>query len=148
MLGPAEVVVLRLAACLISLGLCAGCTDLRLRPYRDDRCLAEYRYALGEQRLDVGGLDFCYQELGQGPTVLILPGLGTNIDFWQLNAPVLAKQYHVLLIDLPGLGKSSKPDASYDLLWVCDRIIAFLDAKGVERTSVIGGSLGAPSFTR
>lgn len=132
----------RLFVCWFSLVLCAGCADLRLRPYRDDRCLADYRYALGEQRLDIGDLQVCYQELGRGRTVLILPGLGTNIDFWQLNAPVLAERYHVLLVDLPGLGKSAKPDAPYDLLWMCAQIIAFLDAKGVDETSVIGGSLG------
>jgi pimeloyl-ACP methyl ester carboxylesterase len=43
---------------------------------------------------------------------------------------------------LPGLGKSDKPDAAYDLLCMCDRIVAFLDAKQVPRVSIIGGSLG------
>src|SRR5437773_2122615 len=65
-----------------------GCTEARLRPYRDDRIVEAYRYALGERYAEVDGLRLCYQEFGQGDMVLILPGLGTSIDFWQLNIPV------------------------------------------------------------
>jgi len=117
-------------------------TDMKLAKYRDPQFVSEYRYALGEQYLEVDGLEYCYQEMGSGPNVVILPGLGTSVDFWQLNLPVLAEHFHVIAVDLPGFGKSDKPDASYDLRWMCDRIIAFLDAKGVQKTHVIGGSLG------
>jgi pimeloyl-ACP methyl ester carboxylesterase len=119
-----------------------SCTDLNLLEYRDDALLARHRYALGEKYIDVGNLTLCYQERGQGDPVLILPGLGTDIDFWQLNVPALAERYHVLAVDLPGLGKSDKPDASYELPWICDRIVAFLDAKDLQRVSIVGGSLG------
>ena len=119
-----------------------SCTDLQLARYRDDRFLASHRYRLGEQFAEVDGLRLCYQESGAGPPVVILPGLGTSIDYWQLNIPVLAEKCHVLALDPPGLGKSDKPDASYDLLWTCDRIASFLSAKGISRTSLIGGSMG------
>jgi pimeloyl-ACP methyl ester carboxylesterase len=121
---------------------CASCTDFRLAGYRDDRFLAEYRYALGEQYVEAEGIKFCYQELGQGPTVLILPGLGTSIDFWQLNVPALAEHFHVVALDPPGFGKSGKPDATYELPWINQRILAFLDAKQIEQASIIGGSMG------
>jgi 4,5:9,10-diseco-3-hydroxy-5,9,17-trioxoandrosta-1(10),2-diene-4-oate hydrolase len=119
-----------------------GCTDARLAAYRDDPFLAEYRYALGENYLEVDGLRFCYQEFGRGPTVVIVPGLGTSIDFWQLNIPALAEHFHVLAVDPPGVGKSDKPDASYELPWMVEKLVAFLDAKNVEKASLIGGSLG------
>ncbi len=120
----------------------AGCTDRQLARYRDDEFLAQHHYALGEQYLEVDGLQLCYQEYGTGETVVILPGLGTSIDFWQLNVPAIAERYHVLAVDLPGFGKSDKPDASYDLPWICQRIETFLDAKQVVRASFIGGSMG------
>lgn len=130
--------------CCILVSGCSWCTDLQLAQYRDDKLLTEYRYALGEEYLEVKGVKFCYQEQGTEhvQTVVILPGLGTSIDFWELNIPVLATQYHVLAVDVPGFGKSSKPDASYELPWLCDMILAFLDAKGVDRASFIGGSMG------
>jgi pimeloyl-ACP methyl ester carboxylesterase len=119
-----------------------SCTDLKLLQYRDDALLSQHRYALGEKYIDVGHLTLCYQEHGQGDPVLILPGLGTSIDFWQDNVPALAERYHVLAVDWPGLGKSDKPDAPYELPWICDRIVAFLDAKELERVTIVGGSLG------
>jgi pimeloyl-ACP methyl ester carboxylesterase len=90
----------------------------------------------------VGGLRLCYQEAGAGEAVLVLPGLGTSIDYWQYLIAALAPHYHVLAVDLPGFGKSDKPDAGYELSWMADEIIAFLDAKGVRRASVVGGSMG------
>lgn len=131
-----------LAALLALWPAVAGCTDLRLARYRDDRLLAEYRYALGEEVLTVDGLRVVYQERGRGPTLVIIPGLATSVDFWQLNIPALAEHFHVIALDPPGLGKSDKPDRAYDLPWMRDRVLAFLDAKGVERFSVMGGSLG------
>jgi len=50
-----------------------------------------------------------------GQTILILPGLGTCIDFWQLNIPALARDYHVVAVDPPGFGKSAKPRACCNL---------------------------------
>jgi pimeloyl-ACP methyl ester carboxylesterase len=138
----------RRAVCWLALSLlltallAGGCTDLALSKYRDDRLLDEYRYALGEQYIEIDGLRLCYQEVGAGPTVIILPGLGTSIDFWQRNLPALAEHFHVLALDLPGFGKSDKPDVAYDLRWTCGRIRAFMDARGVERASFVGGSMG------
>lgn len=120
----------------------ASCTDLRLRPYRDDGLLAEYHYALGERFAEVDGLKLCYQDYGHGDDVLILPGLGTSIDFWQRNVPALAEQFHVVAVDPPGFGKSEKPDASYELSWICARILAFMDTRSLLRVSIIGGSMG------
>lgn len=130
---------------LILLILCVfagGCTDAGLRRYRDEDLIARHRYALGERYVEVNGLRLCYQEFGQGENVLILPGLGTSIDFWQHNIPALARDFHVVAVDPPGFGKSDKPDAAYKLGWICRQIVAFLDARGIDRTHVIGGSMG------
>ncbi len=120
----------------------AGCANLSLVGYRDDAFLKSYTYTLGENYITVDGLRYCYQEMGEGETVLILPGIATSIDFWQYAVEGLSKQYHVVALDPPGIGKSDKPDASYTLQWLLDHIVAFMDAKGIRRTHVVGGSLG------
>lgn len=131
--------VLPIVSCLL---LCSGCTNAMLAKYRDPQLLANHHYRLGEQYLEVDGIRMCYQERGSGPTVVILPGLGTSIDFWQTNIPHLAERFHVVAVDPPGFGKSDKPAASYDLPWICGRIVAFLDAKGIDRAHFLGGSMG------
>jgi 4,5:9,10-diseco-3-hydroxy-5,9,17-trioxoandrosta-1(10),2-diene-4-oate hydrolase len=119
-----------------------SCTDLILVRYRDDAYLRQHRYALGEQYIQAGGIRFCYQEFGSGNTVLILPGLGTNLDYWQLNVPALAEHHRVVAVDLPGFGKTDKPDACYELPWIRDRLVAFMDAKGLDRVTLMGASMG------
>ncbi len=133
---------LLLFALILTCGSSISCTDVLLARYRDDQLVAGYRYALGEQYLEVDGMRLCYQECGQGPNLLILPGLATSVEYWRNNLPILAENFHVVAVDLPGCGKSDKPDLPYDLDWTCDRIIAFATAKGLRRFSVIGGSLG------
>ncbi|MBN2447135.1 MAG: alpha/beta hydrolase [Phycisphaerae bacterium] len=129
-------------ASLLMVAFNAGCTDARLARYSDDRLLEEYHYALGENYIEVNGIQWCYQEYGTGDPVVILPGLGSTLDYWQLNIPVLAEQYHVIAVDLPGFGRTSKPDAPYDLTWETERICEFLDAKGVRRARLVGVSMG------
>lgn len=166
---------------------CASCTDLALHRYRDDSFVREYRYALGEQYIQVNGSRLCYQDLDPrglpvndssataGPqsdlgnrkppltagggdtsgsnrsprspsrnpeTILIIPGLGTSIDYWQLVIPELARHYRVVAVDPPGFGKSDKPDVSYELPWIVEQIVAFMDARQIDRATLMGASLG------
>jgi pimeloyl-ACP methyl ester carboxylesterase len=122
---------------------CASCTDLQLRKYRDDALVRQYHYALGEQYTQVNGLNICYQEAGQGDeTILIIPGLGTSVDFWQLVIPPMAEHYRVVAMDPPGFGKSDKPDVKYSLKWITQQIVDFMNERGIDRATLMGGSLG------
>jgi pimeloyl-ACP methyl ester carboxylesterase len=120
----------------------ASCTNQQLAKYRDDELVRHYSYELGEKYLRAGDLRFCYQEMGQGPSILILPGLGTSVDFWQMNIPALAKEYHVVALDPPGFGKTDKPDTHYDMTWMSEKVVEFMDAKRIGRATIIGGSMG------
>jgi pimeloyl-ACP methyl ester carboxylesterase len=110
--------------------------------YRHDDLLRDYKYALGEKYVTAGGVKFCYQDQGEGEHLLIIPGLCTSADFWQQTIPVLSKRYHVWAIDPPGCGKSAKPDVPYDLPWLRDRIVDFMDCMHIQRAHLMGGSLG------
>ena len=134
--------ILLLVFCIAAVSVCSSCTSLALHEYRDDALLDRYEYALGEEYLEVNGLRLCYQETGRGETVLILPGVGTSIDFWQFNIPALAEGNHVVALDYPGVGKSDKPNVDYELPWIVEQIVAFMDAKGIERATIVGGSAG------
>jgi len=119
-----------------------GCTDLLLAKYRDDKLATSYRYVLGEEYIVAKGVTLCYQEYGTGDPLIILTGLGTDVDFWETTVPVLAKEHRVYALDLPGFGKSDKPEARYDLDWMEAIIIAFMDAKHIQRANILGESMG------
>src|SRR6201984_1196970 len=51
---------------------------------------------------------------GHGPVVVLLHGYAENSDSWAPLAADLMKDHTVVVPDLPGSGRSSKPGAGYD----------------------------------
>lgn len=77
------------------------------------------------------------------PAVLFLHGLGASKVSLLPTIAGLAPDYRVIAMDFPGFGKSSAPlNARYDAAWLCDAALAVMDAAGVERTAVVGNSMG------
>lgn len=51
---------------------------------------------------------------GKGPVVVLIHGYAENSDSWAPLAADLMKDHTVVVPDLRGIGKSSKPEAGYD----------------------------------
>jgi pimeloyl-ACP methyl ester carboxylesterase len=81
-------------------------------------------------------------DLGEGPPVLLLHGMGaTKLSWMPLLAP-LAERYRVIAPDLPGHGESAKPRASYGPRFYASVVRRLLDESGATRAALIGNSLG------
>ncbi|MGH2697791.1 MAG: alpha/beta fold hydrolase [Actinomycetota bacterium] len=74
--------------------------------------------------------------------LLLMHGLGATKASWLTVLPQLASHYRVIVIDLPGFGRSSKPIGRYDAAWFCGHICRLLDGLEVERCHVAGNSMG------
>jgi len=101
---------------------------------------------MSEHEIDAGGLRTHFIEAGAGATVVLIHGSGPGVSAyanWRFLIPVLAERFHVLAPDVLGFGKSARPDGmTYSKkIWV-DHLIAFLEASGVERCSLVGNSMG------
>src|SRR3954451_20054434 len=81
--------------------------------------------------------------MGDGPDVLLLPGLGgTNSSFFD-TAAALSRTYRVHAIDFPGFGGSSKPaTAPYNARWFAETVVDVMDALEIDRAHVVGNSMG------
>ena len=102
--------------------------------------------ALEPRTIGAGGIETSYLEAGSGPPVLMLHGSGPGVSGtanWQYNIPPLAKTFHVLAPDIVGFGATERPtDIVYSLRAWTDHVWAFLDALGIEKTAIVGNSLG------
>ena len=79
---------------------------------------------------------------GQGPTLVMVHGLGANATHWEHVAKPLSKRYRVVGLDLAGLGWSRKPHVSYDIDLLRDHLLDFLDSRGIGEAILMGHSMG------
>jgi len=86
-------------------------------------------------------LDF--KPLKEKGLFLILHGWGSEARRWQIPAEIMeAKGYRVLVLDLPGFGKSSPPQECWGLEEYSDFIKNFTDNLGINNFFLIGHSFG------
>jgi len=74
--------------------------------------------------------------------VLLIHGHGSRLEEYEDLVPHLGRGRRVLVPDLPGSGYSDKPLRRYDLTFLEDSLLGFLDGVGVDRAHLAGGSLG------
>ncbi len=98
------------------------------------------------QTIDAGGIKTSYLEAGAGEPVIMLHGSGPGVSAtanWQYNIGPLAERFHVVAPDIVGFGATERPeDIVYSLRSWTDHVWAFLDAHHIERTAIVGNSLG------
>jgi non-heme chloroperoxidase len=91
------------------------------------------------------GIRMHYAEAGRergGTPVILLHGYTDSWFSWSLVMPQLAGTHHVFALDQRGHGRTSRPRDGYSLASLAADVIAFMDAKGIARATVVGHSLG------
>lgn len=79
---------------------------------------------------------------GTGPAVVLIHGFGDTGDMWAPLAKELAKSHLVIVPDLRGMGKSSKPASGYDKKSQAADIRAVVTALKQDKTAVVGHDIG------
>ncbi|MER8015159.1 alpha/beta fold hydrolase [Streptomyces griseoluteus] len=108
--------------------------------------------AMRERLLDVDGKKIFVAETGQGAPVLLLHGGGpgaSGVSNYSRNIAELAKEFRVIVPDLPGYGRSSKgidPDDPFGAL--AAGIRGVLDQLGLEKAHFVGNSYGGACALR
>ena len=82
------------------------------------------------------------QELGDGPPVILLPGLFMSHQVWDDQVRQLSANYRTLALDLRGHGRSSKPAGGYSIEQHVSDVVAVIDQLGLSDAAVIGWSFG------
>ena len=88
------------------------------------------------------GIDIYYEMAGQGEPLLLLHGLGSRSDDWQLQLPAFAARYCVVAADMRGHGRTAKPPGPTSVPMMAADVLGLLDALGIDAAHVVGLSMG------
>ena len=90
----------------------------------------------------VGATRLRYITTGQGPALVLLHTLRTQLDMFQRVVPVLAKQFRVYALDYPGHGYSDIPRTAYTPELFVSTVAGFLEALKIKDAVIVGESIG------
>jgi pimeloyl-ACP methyl ester carboxylesterase len=79
-----------------------------------------------------------HSRTGSGPPLVLLHGIGLDRSAWDPVVPLLAREYEVFAVDLPGFGETPPLPGTPTV----EALAAAVEELGLERPLVAGNSLG------
>lgn len=92
--------------------------------------------------ITVDGVRLRYIVAGDGPPLVLLHTLRTQLDMFQHVIPQLTPRFRVYALDYPGHGYSDIPKASYSAEYFVGMVAGFLDQLEIHGALVVGESIG------
>lgn len=84
-----------------------------------------------------------FQKTGNGPPLLLIHTIRTQLEYFRSLAPLLATSHTVYAIDLPGHGHSPiDPNANFDEPYFRQAVIRFIDELDLSDVTIVGESIG------
>ncbi len=116
-------------------------------PSEAPRRLTDYREELAREGalrdVEVDGFRYAVADLGEGPPMVLLHGVGGSIYDWRHLLRPLSDGHRVVAIDLLGAGESDKPaGGDYSVAAQARRVRGLLDALGIRNATLVGNSYG------
>lgn len=93
-------------------------------------------------RIDIGHITLNYEERGEGPAFLFIPGLVGLLDAWSYQIAAFSRHFRCITFDHRGAGGSDKPKNGYTTGAIARDALALLDRLGIDRAHVAGTSTG------
>jgi len=115
---------------------------------KDKTKLSTNRHAPSLRFADVRlktGVRLHYAEQGDpaGQPVILLHGYTDSWFSFSRVLPLLGAKYRVYALDLRGHGDSDRPASGYQFHDFAADVVAFMDAKGLKRATIVGHSMGS-----
>ena len=83
-----------------------------------------------------------YQTAGSGPWVVLLHGFLESSEIWDTFVSQLQADFSVLMVDLPGHGRSGVVDETHSMELMAECVLAITDQLGIDEFAVCGHSMG------
>ena len=93
--------------------------------------------------ISVKGRTLHYEQAGKGKPLVLVHGFAGSTYTWRYLIPLMAPDFTVYALDLPGFGLSDKsPDADYDLRSQTTAVLDFIAALNLGQVAIAGHSMG------
>src|SRR5438094_4856492 len=90
-----------------------------------------------------------YVTAGKGNhTIMFVHCWAGNSGFWREQVPALADTARLVLIDLPGHGRSDKPHTNYTMDFFASAVLTVMRDAQVDKATLVGHSMGTPVICR
>src|SRR5438067_759608 len=83
-----------------------------------------------------------YEEAGSGDPLVLIGGLGVDLQVWRFQVEEFAKTHRVITLDNRGAGRTSAPDRPYSIAGMAADVAALLGQLAVSKATLIGWSMG------
>jgi 2-hydroxy-6-oxonona-2,4-dienedioate hydrolase len=90
----------------------------------------------------VFGQTIRYYDVGSGPPLLLIHGIGGDADEWVFCLEPFSKSHRVLALDLLGFGRSGKRPIEYHIAGFVEVVGHFLKTLRIDHAAILGESLG------
>jgi len=95
-------------------------------------------------QINSNGIKIGYKLIGSGEPLVMIVGLGNTMDLWPKEViDKLSKKYQLILLDNRGMGHTTANDVTFTYKLFADDVIGLLDTLKVEKTNVLGFSMGS-----
>ena len=86
---------------------------------------------------------FALRREGSGPPIVFVHGFCQSSAYWAPTLELIAGRGHgAVAVDLPGFGASAELPGPYTMSGLADALATQLDAWGIQRIVLVGGSMG------
>jgi pimeloyl-ACP methyl ester carboxylesterase len=83
-----------------------------------------------------------YEEAGSGEPLVLVMGLGGDLQAWRFQVLELSKHFRVITYDNRGSGRTSAPDRPYTIAGMAEDLNGLLDVLKIEKAHILGYSMG------
>jgi pimeloyl-ACP methyl ester carboxylesterase len=95
------------------------------------------------EKVQVDGAEIAYRRIGSGRPLMVLNGFAATSADWDPSfLDRLASFNEIVLLDNRGIGRSTDNGRPFDIAQLADDATRVLEALSIERTSLLGWSIG------
>lgn len=91
----------------------------------------------------VNGVRLYYEQVGQGPDVVLVPGLGGRTELWHAQREALSGCMRLALVDPRGHGRSDRPGGRYTIEKLASDLSGVIRQAGAAPAVVVGSSMSS-----